>query len=1076
MATCHNGQSVTFTEFHLFCGIGGGAIGAAAARATWLGCRGSIRTLGGIDFDPAACADFERFTGIPATCLDLFDREQYVAFHGKQPPPEWREATPADVLRAAGGICPDIVFSSPPCLPGHIPVLTPKGPRPIQEIRSGDSVLTHRGRYRRVLRVGTHMYDGKIYGVRLNGTVDTQAFTAEHPLWRRRVVRPASNGKKRILSAPEFIPAEKIRIGDRIGFPVDHEEPGCARRFIESFGNPKVIRKGGKNRGARYAKTIHNAESARTVDLSNFYGTKDLWFLVGAYLGDGYRRPSKHEVVFCVGSSGDEFAENVRSSLRFLGLSFYEDASSGAENIKIRTSGIHLCKIMGAFGDGAEKKNIPSTLMGLERGLLEAMIGGYRSADGSAQERRTAKNELQARWKIPSVSLPLLRSMQRLLLRLGEFASIHKCWPGGEQVIMGGRKVQTRPRWELNVRLDPEKRTVYEFHDGAVWVRVRSIERRQAQGRVWNLEVDEDNTFCVPMMATHNCKGFSGLLPSASAGSEKYQALNRLTTRAVRLTLEAFKKDLPAVLLLENVPRIRTRGAELLEEIKRLLRTHGYRVTDSDHDCGEIGGLGQRRKRYLLIARNPKRLAPFIYQPPKRALKTIGDVIGPLALPDDASLGPMHRLPRLKWLTWLRLALIPAGGDWRDLQKIRPEEYRIVRTEWGTTGNALTVQPWDKPAATVTSSTRLSGSSPAAVADPRLKEKTGYNGSPGLYGVNEWDGPAKAVTGGMRVPCSNTPAAISDPRLSDSKGIYPNRFKVNRFDEPAPTITGDTDVQCGAQSVSDPRLSDREHRRSNSHTVRPWDDQALTITGEDTIGSGAQSIADPRVPEKGGRHFSHLRVNGWVEPGNTVTGSTHVANGAPSIGDPRLHHVPRPGVYRILRMDETAQTVTGGAGVGTSNGPQAVADHRLGCKPRSGSYGVDGWNDTLSTVIGSGDIHAARVAIADPRIPGNNERPDPPTVIVALDGTWHRPLTTLELLALQSFPVRFDDGTPVVLAGKSDSKWRERIGNAVPPDASRGIHEQILLALVQHVAGETYTLGTTPVWVRRTEKEREVRT
>ena len=33
--------------------------------------------------------------------------------------------------------------------------------------------------------------------------------------------------------------------------------------------------------------------------------------------------------------------------------------------------------------------------------------------------------------------------------------------------------------------------------------------------------------------------------------------------------------------------------------------------------------------------------------------------------------------------------------------------------------------------------------------------------------------------------------------------------------------------------------------------------------------------------------------------------------------------------------------------------------------------------------------------------------------------------------------------------------------------ASRGIHEQILLAMVQHVAGETYTLGTTPVWVRR---------
>jgi site-specific DNA-cytosine methylase len=527
----------------------------------WLGCQGSIRTLGGIDSDPASCADFERFTGIQATCLDLFDREQYVAFHGKQPPPEWREATPADVLRAAGGICPNIIFSSPPC------------------------------------------------------------------------------------------------------------------------------------------------------------------------------------------------------------------------------------------------------------------------------------------------------------------------------------------------------------------------------------------------------KGFSGLLPAASAGSEKYQALNRLTTRAVRLTLEAFRKDPPAVFLIENVPRIRTRGAELLEEIKRLLRGHGYRVTDSDHDCGEIGGLGQRRKRYLMIARNPKKLAPFIYQPPKRPLKTIGDVIGPLALPDDPSLGPMHRLPRLKWLTWLRLALIPAGGDWRDLQKITPEEYRIVRDE------------------------------------------KNFNGSPGLYGVNAWDEPAKAVTGGMRVPCSNTPAAIADPRLPNSKGIYPNRFKVNRFDEPAPTITGDTDVQCGAQSI----------------------------------------------------------------------------------GDPRLHHVPRPGVYRVLRMDEASPAVTGGAGVGTSNGPQAVADHRFGCKPRGntkGPMGVQSFDEPAATVFGSLDVHSGPGAVSDPRIPGNDERPDPPPVIVALDGTWHRPLTTLELLALQSFPVRFADGSPVVLAGKSDSRWRERVGNAVPPDASRGIHEQILLALIQHVAGETFVMGSTEIWVRREEARR----
>jgi hypothetical protein len=118
-------------------------------------------------------------------------------------------------------------------------------------------------------------------------------------------------------------------------------------------------------------------------------------------------------------------------------------------------------------------------------------------------------------------------------------------------------------------------------------------------------------------------------------------------------------------------------------------------------------------------------------------------------------------------------------------------------------------------------------------------------------------------------------------------------------------------------------------------------------------------------------------------------------------------------------------------------------------------------------VFGALDLHSGPAAVADVRIPGNNERLNPPPVIIALDGTWHRPLTTLELLALQSFPLRFANGLPVVLAGKSDSAWRERIGNAVPPEASRRMFEQITLALLQNALGETFTLASheTPVWV-----------
>lgn len=558
------------------------------------------------------------------------------------------------------------------------------------------------------------------------------------------------------------------------------------------------------------------------------------------------------------------------------------------------------------------------------------------------------------------------------------------------------------------------------------------------------------------------CKGFSGLLPSKSAQSEKYQALNRLTVRGIRLALEAFKSDLPGIILLENVPRITTRGADLLTEIEDILTDYGYLSHEGSHDCGEIGGLGQHRKRFLLIARHKDKIANFVYLPPVLRVKSIGEIIGPLPMPDDVTGGPMHRLPRLQWKTWVRLALIPAGGDWRDLEKIAPEEYRLVHVPrsgafgvqpWNETANTVTgadgpsnstvsvadprlnhapregvykVQDWDEASSTVTGAARVNTSNGAAcVADPRLTQREGRH--PGVYKVIKFEEPAPCVTGtrfGSGAP------AIADPRLPDKKVRYHNKYQLLNWENPASTVTGTVDIQAGAQSIADPRLNTRENRRSNSYTVRPWDGQAHTITGEDSLGSGAQSIADPRLGLNKNAHHSLCQVNQWNAPSKTVTGATRPAGGAISVADPRL-----------------------------------------GCHPREGSYGVQDWDKPGNTVTGSGDVHAGTSAVADPRIPADNEAGT--WIIISLDGTRHRPLTTWELLALQGFPVYMPDGSPVVLTGKSDAKWRERIGNAVPPPAAQAMGEQILRTLLLNASG-VWELSATPIWVSEVEDDRSM--
>lgn len=105
----------TLYHFHFCCGLGGGAAGFNRARPRVGNVEAHWECLGGIDVDPAGLRDFERLAGVPGTLLDLFTRDQYVRFHGKEPPAGWREATPEDIRRAAGGRRPDAVFISSPC-------------------------------------------------------------------------------------------------------------------------------------------------------------------------------------------------------------------------------------------------------------------------------------------------------------------------------------------------------------------------------------------------------------------------------------------------------------------------------------------------------------------------------------------------------------------------------------------------------------------------------------------------------------------------------------------------------------------------------------------------------------------------------------------------------------------------------------------------------------------------------------------------------------------------------------------------------------------------------------------------
>lgn len=452
------------------------------------------------------------------------------------------------------------------------------------------------------------------------------------------------------------------------------------------------------------------------------------------------------------------------------------------------------------------------------------------------------------------------------------------------------------------------------------------------------------------------CKGNSRCLSEELAATPHYQRLNALAYRATFLVLSTWQTP-PPLLLLENVPGITLRSAAWLDDVVKLLHAHGYAVHQSTHDCGELGGLAQRRRRYLLVARHMAQAPAFLHHPPLQRVRGMGEVLGelPIPLPGSDAGGPMHRLPLLSPKNLVRLALIPAGRDFRWL----PPEVRHAA--------ALT---------------------PAALPERAARQNGGY-------GVGGWEDASHAVV--AHATPSTTWASVADPRLS-----------------------------CAP--------------RGGGYGVRSWEEEAGCVVGAACHDNGAWSVADPRIDRP--RREGSLGVKSWEDASTAIIAHAIPQNHPCSVADPRLEHAPRKGGHRVGAWGEPSGTVIGEARIDKGFSVQ---------DPRDVAF--------THVIDASGDVPVLR----GPWLDLDRKQGGCTAIIRAADGTWHRPLTTLELAALQGFPTQAADGAWLVLPGANHAAWRELIGNAIPPATAEAIAKSCIDTL--EAAGVGFQLRGEPVWV-----------
>lgn len=488
----------------------------------------------------------------------------------------------------------DILDGSPPCFEAGTLVKTINGYKKIEDITIGDVVFTHQKRYNEVYNIMNKNVD-EYYNIKIQGCIPFNV-TKNHPFYVRKMQRKGHN-MVRTFTQPEWIEVQNIEnvknksgvIKEQyyVGLPIIQEEKipqwnGITYEHI-IFGKTKIIKK------------MHN------LDLSN----EKLWYFIGRYIGDGWLRDDRREVILCCGKLEKE---ELIKLLKEANLN-YSSLTEQKSTYRFTISNVELYEYIKQFGKGASGKHLTKDIFELPKKLLESFLDGYLSADGFFHKKDNT-------YKVCSVSKELIFGIQQCIAKCYHqptTMSIKK--PNN---IIEGRIVNAKTGYTLSFRKKDCKQQHFIYEDGYLWLPFRKKELIKESLTVYNFSVKEDESYTVYNYAVHNCSVFSvaGSREDAWGVEKKFregqkaQVLDTLFFDFIALA----KKLKPKVVVAENVKGLILGNAiEYVKKIHEEFDKAGYYCEHFLLNGSKMGVPQKRERVFFLCIR--KDIAKPVIQP-----------------------------------------------------------------------------------------------------------------------------------------------------------------------------------------------------------------------------------------------------------------------------------------------------------------------------------------------------------------------------------------------------------------------------------------------------------------------------
>lgn len=405
-----------------------------------------------------------------------------------------------------------------------------------------------------------------------------------------------------ILTEKGYIPIEDVSVGDKVlthkgrwrKVTATMRRDGARLWDVNGFGilptrttaeHPYYVTKPDQPMEFKKVEQLDDSWYSTMVlpDAESDGYSKEMWWIIGRYLADGWRverkdRPSGGRIVFAI--SDDKRAE-FEQRLR--------EAKLHGTYTKERTCGkYHVCnnqlyEYLEKFGKYAHGKRIPREALCLPREKAKYFFDGYMSGDG--------RND---REEATSTSAALILGMCIIAQRLGKSVPAVYYTRRDEKCVIQGRECRQRDTYTFRISSKSVK-----GHYRARYVCRELYQPTESDdfGTVYNISVEEDNSYVANGAIVHNCQDIS------VAGKQLGFQGNRssLFFRVMYLVGQLKEEDKPTYLFIENVKNLLSVNggwdfARLLIEMEREGYDAEWQVLNS-----KDFGVPQNRERCFII-------------------------------------------------------------------------------------------------------------------------------------------------------------------------------------------------------------------------------------------------------------------------------------------------------------------------------------------------------------------------------------------------------------------------------------------------------------------------------------------